>query len=32
DEIVVEDQPYADYASPTALSLGYVANTDPDED
>ncbi|GJW32557.1 hypothetical protein Tco_0052589 [Tanacetum coccineum] len=26
------DQPYADYASPTAVSLGYVADSDPEED
>nr|GEU95670.1 reverse transcriptase domain-containing protein [Tanacetum cinerariifolium] len=32
DEIVAEDQPYADYASPIALSLGYVAESDPEED
>nr|GEY47144.1 hypothetical protein [Tanacetum cinerariifolium] len=32
DEIDVEDQPYADYASPIALSLGYVTNSDPEED
>ncbi|GKE26690.1 hypothetical protein Tco_1442074 [Tanacetum coccineum] len=32
DEIVAEDQPYADYASPVALSLGYVADSDPEED
>ncbi|GKB10888.1 hypothetical protein Tco_0844811 [Tanacetum coccineum] len=32
DEIVVEDQPYADYASPAALSPGYVADSDPEED
>ncbi|GJY35621.1 hypothetical protein Tco_0420999 [Tanacetum coccineum] len=28
DEIVVEDQPYVDYASPVALSSGYVADSD----
>ncbi|GJS96230.1 UBN2 domain-containing protein [Tanacetum coccineum] len=32
DKIVAEDQPYADYASPVALSPGYVANSDPGED
>nr|GEV73275.1 hypothetical protein [Tanacetum cinerariifolium] len=32
DEIIVEDQPYADYASPVALSPGYVADLDPEED
>nr|GEW54463.1 hypothetical protein [Tanacetum cinerariifolium] len=32
DEIVVEDQAYADYASPVALSPGYVADSDPEED
>ncbi|GJV48580.1 hypothetical protein Tco_1438792 [Tanacetum coccineum] len=32
DEIVAEDQPYADYASPAALSLGYVADSDPEKD
>nr|GEV68607.1 hypothetical protein [Tanacetum cinerariifolium] len=32
DKIFVEDQPYADYASPIALSLGYVADSDPEED
>ncbi|GJZ92103.1 hypothetical protein Tco_0664168 [Tanacetum coccineum] len=32
EEIVAEDQPYADYASPVALSPGYVANSDPEED
>ncbi|GJV45117.1 putative reverse transcriptase domain-containing protein [Tanacetum coccineum] len=32
DEIVAEDQPYADYASPAALSLGYIADSDPEED
>nr|GFC36699.1 hypothetical protein [Tanacetum cinerariifolium] len=32
DEIDVEDQPYADYASPIALSLGYVTNSDLEED
>ncbi|GKC50629.1 hypothetical protein Tco_1073374, partial [Tanacetum coccineum] len=31
-EIIVEDQPYADYASPTALSLWYVTDSDPEED
>ncbi|GJW55989.1 hypothetical protein Tco_0102720 [Tanacetum coccineum] len=32
DEIINEDQPYADYASPVALSPRYVADSDPDED
>ncbi|GJT39667.1 hypothetical protein Tco_0939532 [Tanacetum coccineum] len=32
DEIISEDQPHADYASPIALSLGYVADLDPEED
>ncbi|GKF84873.1 hypothetical protein Tco_0249771, partial [Tanacetum coccineum] len=32
DEIVIEDQPYADYASPLALSPVYVADSDPEED
>nr|GEU95369.1 reverse transcriptase domain-containing protein [Tanacetum cinerariifolium] len=32
DEIVDEDQPYVDYASPVALSPGYVADSDPEED
>ncbi|GJS83259.1 hypothetical protein Tco_0749800 [Tanacetum coccineum] len=32
DDIHVEDQSYADDASPTALSLGYVADSDPKED
>ncbi|GJX73730.1 putative reverse transcriptase domain-containing protein [Tanacetum coccineum] len=32
DEIVAEDQPYADDALPVALSPGYVADSDPDED
>ncbi|GJX97548.1 hypothetical protein Tco_0353346, partial [Tanacetum coccineum] len=32
DEIVAEDQPYADYALPVALSPGYVADSDPKED
>ncbi|GJR05936.1 retrovirus-related pol polyprotein from transposon TNT 1-94 [Tanacetum coccineum] len=32
DEIVAEDQSYADDASPIALSLGYVADSDPEED
>ncbi|GJU48187.1 putative reverse transcriptase domain-containing protein [Tanacetum coccineum] len=30
--IVVEDQPYANYASPTALSSGYIADSDPEKD
>ncbi|GJV48581.1 replication protein A 70 kDa DNA-binding subunit C-like protein [Tanacetum coccineum] len=32
DEIIAKDQPYADYASHAALSLGYVADSDPEED
>ncbi|GKA82840.1 hypothetical protein Tco_0789588 [Tanacetum coccineum] len=32
DEIVVEDQPYADYASPVALSPRYVDDLDLKED
>ncbi|GKC91992.1 hypothetical protein Tco_1157434 [Tanacetum coccineum] len=32
EEIVAKDQPYADYASPAALSQGYIADSDPDED
>ncbi|GKA45054.1 hypothetical protein Tco_0737850 [Tanacetum coccineum] len=32
DEIVAEDQPYADDALPTALSPGYVVDSDPEED
>ncbi|GKD31628.1 hypothetical protein Tco_1242406, partial [Tanacetum coccineum] len=32
DEIVAEDQPYVDYASHVALSPGYVADSDPEED
>ncbi|GJY45501.1 putative reverse transcriptase domain-containing protein [Tanacetum coccineum] len=32
DEIVAEDQPYANYASPPALSPGYPADSDPEED
>ncbi|GKF82287.1 hypothetical protein Tco_0243943, partial [Tanacetum coccineum] len=31
-EAPLEDQPLSDYASPTTLSLGYVANSDPEED
>ncbi|GJV78937.1 hypothetical protein Tco_1514807 [Tanacetum coccineum] len=31
-EIVVEDQPYADYASPDAVSPRYVTDLDPEED
>ncbi|GJZ08648.1 hypothetical protein Tco_0542931, partial [Tanacetum coccineum] len=31
-EAPLEDQPIPTDASPTALSLGYVANSDPDED
>ncbi|GJV35978.1 hypothetical protein Tco_1408455 [Tanacetum coccineum] len=32
DYILVEDQPLPAAASPAALSLGYVANSDPEED
>ncbi|GJW07811.1 mitochondrial proton/calcium exchanger protein-like protein isoform X1 [Tanacetum coccineum] len=32
DEAPMEDQPLPDDASPTALSSGYVANSDPKED
>ncbi|GJV19805.1 hypothetical protein Tco_1368825 [Tanacetum coccineum] len=32
DEIVVEDQPYADSASLVALSPGYVVDSDPEKD
>nr|GEV17507.1 reverse transcriptase domain-containing protein [Tanacetum cinerariifolium] len=32
DKIIAEDQPYADYASPIALSPGYVADSDLEED
>ncbi|GKE51755.1 hypothetical protein Tco_1486911 [Tanacetum coccineum] len=32
DKIVAEDKPYVDYVSPTALSPGYVADSDPEED
>ncbi|GJU95665.1 hypothetical protein Tco_1320421 [Tanacetum coccineum] len=32
DDITVEDQPLPADASPTALSLGYVADSDPEED
>ncbi|GKF06283.1 hypothetical protein Tco_0036951, partial [Tanacetum coccineum] len=32
DEIPVEDQPLHVDASPTALSPGYVADSDPEED
>ncbi|GJT82709.1 hypothetical protein Tco_1057051 [Tanacetum coccineum] len=32
DEIPVEDQPLPADASPTVLSLGYVADLDPEED
>ncbi|GKG27266.1 hypothetical protein Tco_0402969, partial [Tanacetum coccineum] len=31
-EVPVEDQPYAVADSPIALSLGYVADSDPEED
>nr|GEW12977.1 DNA/RNA polymerases superfamily protein [Tanacetum cinerariifolium] len=30
--IIAEDQPYTDYASPVALSSGYVADSDLEED
>ncbi|GJS87821.1 hypothetical protein Tco_0770457, partial [Tanacetum coccineum] len=32
DEIVDKDQPYADYASPVALSPRYIADSNPEED
>ncbi|GJW31093.1 hypothetical protein Tco_0051125 [Tanacetum coccineum] len=32
DEAPIEDQPLPDDASPTALSPGYVADSDPEED
>ncbi|GKB51308.1 hypothetical protein Tco_0902061, partial [Tanacetum coccineum] len=32
DEIVAEDQPYAEDASPTTNSPGYIAKPDPEED
>ncbi|GKG49270.1 hypothetical protein Tco_0515722, partial [Tanacetum coccineum] len=32
EEVHVEDQPYVVADSPTALSLGYVADSDPEED
>ncbi|GKD95412.1 hypothetical protein Tco_1375249, partial [Tanacetum coccineum] len=32
DEILAEDQPYADYASPADLSPGYVGDSDLEED
>ncbi|GKD93840.1 hypothetical protein Tco_1373677 [Tanacetum coccineum] len=32
DEIPIEDQPYAVAASPIALSLGYIEDSDPKED
>ncbi|GKF11778.1 hypothetical protein Tco_0049704, partial [Tanacetum coccineum] len=32
DEAPMEDQPLPDDASPTALSPGYVADSDPKED
>ncbi|GKG18837.1 hypothetical protein Tco_0375936, partial [Tanacetum coccineum] len=32
DEIVAKDQPYAEDASPTADSPGYVLESDPEED
>ncbi|GKB17424.1 hypothetical protein Tco_0851347 [Tanacetum coccineum] len=32
EEVLVEDQPYTIVDSPIALSLGYVANSDPEED
>ncbi|GKF95434.1 hypothetical protein Tco_0288169, partial [Tanacetum coccineum] len=31
-EIPIKDQPYAADASPTALSLGYIANFNPEKD
>ncbi|GJY57306.1 hypothetical protein Tco_0456421 [Tanacetum coccineum] len=32
DDIQIEDQPYAADASPSALSPGYIAKSDPEED
>ncbi|GKG05835.1 hypothetical protein Tco_0325921, partial [Tanacetum coccineum] len=32
EEVPVEDQPYAVADSPIALSLGYIADSDPEED
>ncbi|GKE29502.1 hypothetical protein Tco_1444886 [Tanacetum coccineum] len=32
DMIIAKDQPYANYALPIALSPGYVADSDPEED
>nr|GEV08086.1 integrase, catalytic region, zinc finger, CCHC-type, peptidase aspartic, catalytic [Tanacetum cinerariifolium] len=32
DEILIEDQPLPAHVLPTALSPGYVANSDPEED
>ncbi|GJT13019.1 hypothetical protein Tco_0860061 [Tanacetum coccineum] len=32
EEVPIEDQPYAVADSPIALSLGYVADSDPEED
>nr|GEX86262.1 hypothetical protein [Tanacetum cinerariifolium] len=32
DDIIAEDQPHADDAVPTALSLGYIVDSDPKED
>ncbi|GKE98258.1 hypothetical protein Tco_0021609, partial [Tanacetum coccineum] len=32
EEVLVEDQPYAVADSPIALSPGYVADSDPEED
>ncbi|GKE35958.1 hypothetical protein Tco_1455280 [Tanacetum coccineum] len=32
DDIEIEDQPYATDASPSTLSLGYIAKTDLEED
>ncbi|GJZ48704.1 hypothetical protein Tco_0602536 [Tanacetum coccineum] len=32
EEVPIEDQPYAIADSPIALSLGYVADSDPEED
>ncbi|GKG50470.1 hypothetical protein Tco_0521570, partial [Tanacetum coccineum] len=32
DEVPIEDQPLLDDSSPTALSSGYVADSDPSEE
>ncbi|GKB86317.1 hypothetical protein Tco_0958589 [Tanacetum coccineum] len=32
EEVLVEDQPYATADSPIALSLGHIADPDPEED